>query len=123
MTISCTSNKTQFQSASARTKSIHTRLFPPHLFCTLLIVYSSQATSSDSSQDQELHDLLSSLESQTELATKSGMNTDYIPGLATILYADELLARGTRTVWEAQGLVPDISLQAIFLQSAKQYYG
>lgn len=123
MTISCTSNKTQFQSASARTKSIHTRLFRPHLFCTLLIVYSSQATSSDCSQDQELHILLSSLESQTELATKSGINTDYIPGLATNLYADKLMARGARPVWKALGLVPGISLQAIFLRIANQYYG
>ncbi|ODB87251.1 TonB-dependent receptor [Candidatus Thiodiazotropha endoloripes] len=89
---------------------MHFPSFLPRCFSTLLISYCSQASGSDASEEQEMRDLLSLLDSQTELATKSRMNTDYIPGLASILYGDELLARGARTVWEALGLVPGISL-------------
>lgn len=46
------------------------------------------------------------LDEQTELATKTGMNADYIPGMATVLSGDDLLARGVRSVWEALALVP-----------------
>lgn len=56
--------------------------------------------------DPELRDLMALLEDQTELATKTGMNADFIPGMATVLTGDDLLARGVRTVWEALGLVP-----------------
>lgn len=66
--------------------------------------------STDMTEDQEMRNLLSLLNSQTELATKSRMNTDYVPGLASILYSDDLLARGARTVWKALSLVPGISL-------------
>ncbi len=49
------------------------------------------------------------LEHQTELATKTGMNADFIPGMVTILDGDDLLARGVRTVWGALSLVPGMS--------------
>ncbi|MBK1721136.1 TonB-dependent receptor plug domain-containing protein [Thiocystis violacea] len=58
---------------------------------------------------RELDDLMSMLESQTQLATKTGMNADFVPGMATILSGDDLLARGARTVWEALALVPGMS--------------
>lgn len=70
----------------------------------------SQAALAADNENPELLGLLSLLESQTTLATKSRMNADYIPGMATILYGKDLLVRGTRTVWEALGLVPGISL-------------
>jgi len=54
--------------------------------------------------------LLELLDEQTDLATRSGMNADFIPGMATVLSGDDLLARGVRTVWDALGLVPGISL-------------
>ncbi len=60
--------------------------------------------------DQERDDLLSLLADQTELATKSGMNADFVPGMATVLTGDDLLLRGARTVWESLALVPGISL-------------
>ncbi len=56
-----------------------------------------------------LQDLLRLLEQETELATRSGMNADYVPGMATILSGEELLLRGVRTVGEALALVPGIS--------------
>ncbi|MGE5153310.1 MAG: TonB-dependent receptor plug domain-containing protein [Bdellovibrio bacteriovorus] len=61
------------------------------------------------SEATELRDLLRVLDRQTELATRTGMNADYVPGMATILSGDDLLARGARTVWEALSLVPGIS--------------
>ncbi|MCU7906350.1 MAG: TonB-dependent receptor [Candidatus Thiodiazotropha sp. (ex Epidulcina cf. delphinae)] len=69
-----------------------------------------QAAIAGNDENQELLGLLSLLDSQTALATKSRMNADYIPGMATILYGKNLLVRGARTVWEALGLVPGISL-------------
>ncbi|QVL48573.1 MAG: TonB-dependent receptor [Thiocapsa sp.] len=64
---------------------------------------------SSDSDDAPLGDLLSLLDQETELATRSGMNADFVPGMATILSGTDLLARGARTVWEALSLVPGIS--------------
>jgi len=60
-------------------------------------------------EDGELRDLLSLLDNETDLATRSGMNADFIPGMASILDGDELLLRGARTVWEALSLVPGVA--------------
>jgi outer membrane receptor for ferrienterochelin and colicins len=57
----------------------------------------------------DLQDLLLLLDEQTRLATKSRMNADYVPGMATVLRGEELRIRGARTVWEALSLVPGIS--------------
>ncbi|MET0119903.1 MAG: TonB-dependent receptor [Candidatus Thiodiazotropha sp. 6PLUC9] len=80
------------------------------IYVLLLPVFCQGLAFADSNANQDLRNLLSLLDSQTELATKSRMNADYVPGMASILYGDELLARGARTVWEALGLVPGISL-------------
>ncbi|KAA6183848.1 TonB-dependent receptor [Thiohalocapsa marina] len=56
-----------------------------------------------------LQDLMALLEQETELATRSGMNADFVPGMATILIGEDLMARGVRTVSEALALVPGIS--------------
>jgi outer membrane receptor for ferrienterochelin and colicins len=67
------------------------------------------AQSTAESGDAPLGDLLDLLDSETALATRSGMNADFVPGMATILSGDDMLARGSRTVWEALSLVPGIS--------------
>jgi iron complex outermembrane receptor protein len=111
MTISCQTKQTQRQLTPARKNLIPSAPYLPIFVTTLLLVFNGLVMgSSDLTEDQEMRDLLSLLDSQTELATKSRMNTDYVPGLASILYGDDLLARGARTVWEALGLVPGISL-------------
>lgn len=74
-----------------------------------LPILTAGAQAAEVSEEAELRDLLGLLDRQTELATKTGMNADYIPGMATILSGDDLLARGARTVWEALSLVPGIS--------------
>ncbi len=37
------------------------------------------------------------------------MNANFIPGMATVLNGDDLLARGVRTVWESLSLVPGMT--------------
>ncbi|MCB1887584.1 MAG: TonB-dependent receptor [Rhodocyclaceae bacterium] len=60
------------------------------------------------SEAEELQDLLAVLEEQTEIATKTRLNADYVPGLVTVLHGDEMEAIGARTVWEALRLVPGV---------------
>lgn len=84
---------------------------PGRLRCLALCLLplASGAALSTGPEDAELRDLLRLLDRQTELATKTGMNAAYVPGMATILFGDDLLVRGARTVWEALSLVPGIS--------------
>lgn len=60
------------------------------------------------SEEKDLAELLSILQQETELATKTRMNSDYVPGIVTVLHGDELEALGIATAWEALGLVPGI---------------
>lgn len=62
-----------------------------------------------SADDEELQRLLEILDEQTEIATRTRLNADYVPGMVTVLYGDELLSRGVRTVWEALGLAPGMT--------------
>lgn len=82
------------------------------LFClgaTLLSLTGAGFAAETAEDDSQLHDLLSLIENETELATKTGMNADFIPGMVTVLSGDELLVRGARTVWESLSLVPGIT--------------
>ncbi len=79
------------------------------LGATLLCLSDAGFAAATAKEDDQLHDLLSLLDNETELATRSGMNADFIPGMATILAGDELLLRGARTVWEALSLVPGMA--------------
>ncbi len=65
------------------------------------------AADGESAADEaQLAALMSIVEEETDLATKSRMNSDYVPGLITILHGDDLEAQGVATVWEALALVP-----------------
>jgi outer membrane receptor for ferrienterochelin and colicins len=61
-------------------------------------------------EQEELNQLLKILEKHTEIATKTKLNADFVPGMVTVLYGDDLEARGVATVWEALGLVPGLNL-------------
>ena len=61
-----------------------------------------------SSEEDELAGLMELLEQETEIATKSRMNSDFVPGIVTVLRGDELTALGMTTVWEALTLVPGL---------------
>ncbi|MFW6241153.1 MAG: TonB-dependent receptor plug domain-containing protein [Thermodesulfobacteriota bacterium] len=50
------------------------------------------------------------LERHSERADETRLNADFVPGMVTVLYGDELEARGVRTVGEALTLVPGMDL-------------
>jgi len=56
----------------------------------------------------EMLELMEILEEETSIATKSKVNSDYVPGMVTVLNGDDMEALGKRTVWEALALVPGI---------------
>jgi len=60
--------------------------------------------------DQALYELLGVLDEQTELATKSKLNVDFVPGMVTVLHSTDLLARGVRTIAEALTLIPGVEM-------------
>lgn len=47
---------------------------------------------------------------QTRIATRTKLNIDYAPGTVTVLYGEDVLAKGARIVWEALSLVPGFDL-------------
>lgn len=76
------------------------------LLLTLLVSTPLRAQSEP--EDDEQSELESLLRQETELATRSRMNHDYVPGMVTVLQGDELETLGVRTVWEALSLVPGV---------------
>jgi len=60
--------------------------------------------------DPALEDLLKVLDQETEIATKTKLNIDFVPGMVSVLQGKELLARGVRTVYEALALIPGVEL-------------
>ncbi len=62
-------------------------------------------------EEAELEALLEVLEGETELATKSRMNSDFVPGIITVLDGAKLEAQGVRTVWEALPYVPGVQAE------------
>ncbi|MEJ2156064.1 MAG: TonB-dependent receptor [Desulfobacteraceae bacterium] len=59
---------------------------------------------------QQLQELLAVLDEETEVATKTRMNNDYVPGMVTVLHGDQLEALGAYTVAEALAMVPGIQV-------------
>jgi len=57
-----------------------------------------------------LQDLLHVLDQETELATRTKMNIDFVPGMVSVLHGRDLLARGKRTVYDALELIPGVEL-------------
>jgi len=70
----------------------------------------AEAQNNDSEEQEEQLRLLEVLEKHTEIATKTRLNADFVPGIVTVLYGDELQARGIRSVSEAMMLVPGVHL-------------
>lgn len=58
-------------------------------------------TSGVAAEDNELADLLALLEQETELATSTRMNADYVPGMVTVLYGQDARLTGKKNVAEA----------------------
>ena len=65
----------------------------------------------DSGQtDAVLQELIQLLDQETELATKSKMNVDFVPGIISVLHGKDMLARGVENVYQALGLIPGIEI-------------
>jgi outer membrane receptor for ferrienterochelin and colicins len=58
--------------------------------------------------EDEFAELLDVLAEETEVATRTRMNSDYVPGIVTVLEARTLEAQGARTVWDALSYVPGV---------------
>ena len=68
------------------------------------------AAENDAASDAALQDLLLALDQETEIATKTKMNIDFVPGMVSVLYGEDLLARGIASVVEAMALIPGVEL-------------
>ncbi len=69
------------------------------------------AMNADGEEDrQELQELLAVLDEETEVATKTKMNNDFVPGMVTVLHGEQLEALGVQTVAEALAMVPGIQV-------------
>lgn len=80
------------------------------LLALLPAVAAAQSSTEKSSeppiQEIAVSELVQILEVETDIATRSRLNVDFVPGMVTVLNGDELHARGIRNVWEALSLVP-----------------
>ncbi|PID73153.1 MAG: hypothetical protein CSB33_05225 [Desulfobacterales bacterium] len=114
--------------ANGRKKSRTTRCLPVLIALLLLAPFLSPAgeagsdggrlwrNEGESRSEEAIEDaaeaerLMRLLEKHTEIATKTRLNADYVPGMVTVLTGKDLESRGARTVWEALCLVPGVDL-------------
>jgi len=61
-------------------------------------------------EDADLRSLLQVIAEETDLATRNRQNADYVPGIVSVLGADEAIALGARTVLDGIGLIPGIEV-------------
>ncbi|WP_455200908.1 TonB-dependent receptor plug domain-containing protein, partial [Kaarinaea lacus] len=112
-----------FTSAACRSQSSPAENLPASrslielaILCLVFLpVFAEAQSSSEKAPDppvQEIavSELVQILEVETDIATKSRLNVDFVPGMVTVLNGDDLQARGIRNVWEALSLVPGFQL-------------
>jgi len=58
--------------------------------------------------EEEMAALMALLESETEVATRNRMNSDFVPGMVSVMQGDDLRALGARNVAEALDRVPGL---------------
>jgi iron complex outermembrane receptor protein len=68
----------------------------------------SQATRGAADDQAELQALMALLESETDVATRNKMNTDFVPGTVSVMHGDELEKLGVRNGAEALNLIPGL---------------
>lgn len=84
------------------------------LLVTLFITISTSVMADESTQptdDEAMLNLLRIIENESEIATKNKMNTDFVPGMVTVLHGKDLEALGVDTVWKAMRLIPGIHIR------------
>nr|CRH07086.1 putative TonB-dependent receptor [Candidatus Magnetococcus massalia] len=91
-----------------------------HLALCLLLLSSSPLVAAEPArqapqeQDEATH-LLSMLDQLTDLATKTRMNADHVPGIVTVLEGRDLELQGAHTVWDALQRVAGIQQRVDFM--------
>ena len=76
------------------------------LWLTILVSTSVRAQEVD--EQDELTRFMDLLQQQTELATESRLNADFVPGIVSVLSAEQMQQRGFRTLWEALSSIPGV---------------
>lgn len=72
------------------------------------VVLAQQEGASRSDEAEELDALMEVLAEETAIATRTKLNSDFVPGTVTVLQGDEMEALGARTVAEALTFVPGV---------------
>jgi len=78
--------------------------------CASWSVNAAEAEEQDANADAALQDLLGALEQETQIATRTKMNVDFVPGMVSVLYGKDLLEKGVRNAGEALALIPGVEL-------------
>ncbi len=60
--------------------------------------------------EEEFARLIQIIQKYTEIATKTKLNIDYVPGMVTVLRGEDLEVRGIKNLWEALELVPGMDI-------------
>ncbi|MFV2054923.1 MAG: TonB-dependent receptor plug domain-containing protein [Thiohalomonadales bacterium] len=74
------------------------------------IQIASKNSTKQVSPDLAMQELLDVLDEETEIATHTKMNIDFVPGIVSVLHGKDLRARGVRTVLDALTYVPGIEV-------------
>ncbi len=65
----------------------------------------------EQTDDEAMSNLLRIIEDESEIATKNKMNTDFVPGMVTVLHGKELENLGIDIVWKAMRLIPGVHIR------------
>jgi outer membrane receptor for ferrienterochelin and colicins len=61
--------------------------------------------------EEEFTRLVQFIDKYTDIATKTKLNVDFVPGMVTVLRGEDLKVRGINNVWEAMSLVPGMDIR------------
>ena len=78
------------------------------LVATLALIASTCVRAQEAEEVDEMSQFLELLEQQTTLATKTRLNSDFVPGMLSVLSAEQMQRRGFRTVWDSLASLPGV---------------
>jgi len=79
-----------------------------HLTALLALLASCCAMAQSSTEEDELNQFLDLLNQQTSIATNTRLNSDFVPGMLSVLDAEQMQDRGFRTLWDALESLPGV---------------
>lgn len=80
------------------------------LLITLFVSWNVNAATEDAEAEAALQALFGALEQETQIATRTKMNIDFVPGMVSVLYGSDLQDKGVRNAGEALTLIPGVEL-------------